>query len=189
MKPVPPRIRRVEPDAFAPEPSVRDADVPCVHVIVMPPVPVTGTARFATTGSYVPNATEDAEIRQLLETVTDTLRLAVALAPASGPASRRAAAKAMASGRFTDPTSFRSLLAGCGPRFASQDDAARRIGGPGAASGRGSTASEVDGDLDRARVEGGDAHILSARNPAVDRQRLGGLADSRRHVEARRHEG
>src|ERR1017187_9349725 len=101
MKPVPPRIRRAEPDGFAPGPSVRDADVPRVHVIVTPPAPVTGAARFATTGSYVPNATEEAEIRQLLETVTATLRLAVALAPASGPAPRRAAAKAMASARFT----------------------------------------------------------------------------------------
>ena len=101
MKLVPPRIRRVEPDGFAPRPSVRDADVPRVHVIVTPPVPVTGAAKFATTGSYVPNATEEAEIRQLLETVTDTLRLAVVLAPASGPAPKRAAAKAMASGRLT----------------------------------------------------------------------------------------
>jgi hypothetical protein len=135
MKLVPPRIRRVEPDGFAPGPSVRDAAVPRVHVIVTPPVPVTGAAKFATTGSYVPNATEEAEIWQLLETVTDTLRVAMALAPASGPASRRAAAKAMASGRFTGRTSFRSRLAGCGPRFAPQEDAARRIGRPEAASG------------------------------------------------------
>jgi hypothetical protein len=130
MKPVPPRIRRVAPDGFAPGPSVRDADVPRVHVIVTPPVPVTGAAKFATTGSYVPNATEEAEIRQLLETVTDTLRLAVALAPASGPAPRRAAAKAIAGGRFTG-ISFRSRLAGCGSRFAHQGDAARRIEDPG----------------------------------------------------------
>jgi hypothetical protein len=102
-----------------------------VHVIVTPPVPVTGAATFATTESYVPNATEEAEIWQLLETVTDTLRVAMALAPASGPASRRAAAKAMASGRFTGRSSFRSLFAGCGPRFAHQGDAARRIGRPG----------------------------------------------------------
>lgn len=113
MKLVPPRIRRVEPEGFAPGPSVREADVPRVHVIVTPPVPVAGAVKFTTTGSYVPNATEDAEIWQLPETVTDTLRLAVALAPASGPASRRAAAKAMASGPFT--TDFLSVTAGCGP--------------------------------------------------------------------------
>ena len=103
---MPPRIRRVDPDGFAPGPSVRDADVPRVHVIVTPPVPVTGTVRFARTGSYEPNATDDAEIKQLLETVTETLKLAVALAPASGPAPRRAAAKAIASGRFTGRVPF-----------------------------------------------------------------------------------
>jgi hypothetical protein len=94
MKLVPPRIRRVEPDGFAPGPSVREADVPRVHVIVTPPVPVAGAAKLTRTGSYVPNATEEVEIWQLLETVTDTLRVAVALAPASGPASRRARAAA-----------------------------------------------------------------------------------------------
>src|ERR1017187_595224 len=88
---VPHTLGDAEPDGFAPGPSVRDADVPRVHVIVTPPAPVTGAARFATTGSYVPNATEEAEIWQLLETVTDTLRVAMALAPASWPASRRAA--------------------------------------------------------------------------------------------------
>src|SRR5450830_1384727 len=137
MKPVPPRIRRVAPDGFAPGPSVRDADVPRVHVIVTPPVPVTGAAKFARTGSYVPNATEEAEIWQLLETVTDTLRVAVVLAPASGPASRRAVAKAMASGRFTGRPFFKSRLGWMRPRFVPQHEERRpRIGGPGAASGR-----------------------------------------------------
>jgi hypothetical protein len=94
MKLVPPRIRRVEPDGFAPGPSVREADVPRVHVIVTPPVPVTDVATFATMGSYVPKAMEEVEIWQLLETVTETPRVAVALAAARGPARRSVAVPA-----------------------------------------------------------------------------------------------
>src|SRR5712692_2046606 len=171
MKPVPPRIRRVEPDGFAPGPSVRDADVPRVHVIVTPPAPVAGAATFASMGSYVPNAIEEVEIWQLLETVTDTLRVAVVLAPASGPAPRRAAAKAMAvaSGRFTG-ISFRSLLAGCGSRFAHRENAARRIAGPGGGVRSEDGASEVDGGLDRAGVAR-DGLVLSARDASVDCER------------------